>query len=120
MMVFNLARHRGVPVDRNDLQQVVARSLTSTLSLVDLDQMLQGSDLLNPAMSFGGRLVAAAPLGFPRTLVTGTVARLIARRQRPDGHWTPGDDIYALRNPSALSPQPQTLCARYNCFFPIL
>jgi len=101
MMVFNLARRRGFPVDRTKLQKVVVRSLTSFGGLQDFDRNLQGSDFLNPVNGVGQRIVTAASLGLGQSVSTGVIARLIARRQRPDGHWTPGDDI---RPPQSFSP----------------
>jgi len=103
MMVFNLARRRGLPVSPHALQAIVVKSLTSLGDLRDPDQLLQGSAFLDPVTGMAGRLIAARSLGLRANLSAAIVARLIARSQRADGHWMAGDDIRPPQSFSAVT-----------------
>jgi N-acyl-D-amino-acid deacylase len=89
LMVFDLARRRGVEVDRPKLERVMRKTFEY---LTDLDRAVQGSYVIDPVLNQGLRLVAGAPLGLPRSTSTGAYARLIARRQLADGHWLTFDE----------------------------
>jgi ankyrin repeat protein len=103
MMVFALARRHSVVIDLSVLEQIVTSSFTSLGDLTNLDQTLQGSDFMDLPTGMAGRLIAAAGLGLPQSTSTGALARLIARRQRPDGRWSPGDSVRPPQSFSAFT-----------------
>src|SRR5512132_2484396 len=72
MMVFDLARRRGVQVDQRKLELIIAKSFNY---LTDLDRAVQGSHVIDPVLS-EGKPVAAIPLGLPQSASTGAYARL--------------------------------------------
>ena len=112
MIVFDLARRRGVSVDQHSLEQMMNKTFGF---LADLDLAVQGSQV---GFSIAERLVPAAPLGLPRSPSAGAYARLIARQQLADGHWENGDNrppqaystfaatAYALRTLQEFLPDP--------------
>jgi ankyrin repeat protein len=104
-MVFDLARRHDVPLDDNIPVTILAKSFATYGDISNLDQALQGYEFLDVITGMGARLVTASALGLPRTLSTSILARIIACRQRSDGHWAPGDDV---RPPQAYSSFKQT------------
>src|SRR5579872_166357 len=81
MMVLDLARHRGVNVNRAELEQTIAKGFGF---LRDLDQAVQASRVNDPVTNKAYVMVNAAQLGLPHSASTGAYARLIARRQLAD------------------------------------
>jgi ankyrin repeat protein len=104
-MVFDLARRHDIRLDSNVPATVVAKSFGALGDLSNLDKALQGYEFLDVITGMGVRLVEASRLGLPRTLATKVLARIIAERQRSDGHWSPGDD---MRPPQSFSAFKQT------------
>ena len=82
-------------VDQSSLERMMGKTFAG---LANLDHAVQGTQIGFDVFS-AYRLVPAAPLGLPHSVSTGVYARLIARRQLPDGHWT-NDDV---RPPQAYS-----------------
>ncbi len=105
LMVFDLARRHDVPLDDSVPAVILAKSFGAFGDISNLDQALQGYEFLDVITGMGARLIAASALGLPRTLSTGVLARIVARRQRSDGHWAPGDD---MRPPQSYSSFKQT------------
>jgi ankyrin repeat protein len=96
MLTFRLALERGAPVDPALLRREVSGAYGF---LSSLDRAVQHTHMIDPAMDYGMSLVAAHDAGVPASLSTAVYARLIAGRQRADGHWITVD----LRPPQAHS-----------------
>lgn len=101
LMVVDLARRHGVPVNGQALKVIA----TGTFGyLADLDRAVQGSYLIDVVRTMGYSFPAGDALGLPHSESTGAYARLIARLQVEDGHWRTSD----LRPPPrARSPPPR-------------
>ena len=83
------ARDHGVPFDASAAQDAVRRGLSM---LLDLDRAVQQTRQIDPALDNGSMLLTAAWAGIPANGATTAYARLIAARQKPDGHWITIDD----------------------------
>jgi ankyrin repeat protein len=86
--VYELASMRGIHVDLAALQEFLDKGFSY---LADADRAIQGSHQIDPAIADGYNLVAAYSLGVPDSISTGAYAKLIARRQMPDGRGVSND-----------------------------
>ena len=78
------ARDHGVPLDVAAGQDAIRRGLSM---LLELDRAVQASRQIDPSLDYGSMLLAAAVAGVPGNGATTAYAKLIAARQKPDGHW---------------------------------
>ena len=92
MLTLRTARERGVAVDEAAASQVAAKGFLFTPDLSSIDHAVQDPMIIDPAPSDGWALIAAHAVGVQPNLVTAVYARRIANWQRPDGHWSTGDD----------------------------
>lgn len=105
LIVFDLARRHGVPVNAQALKMIA----TGTFGyLADLDRAVQGSYLIDVVRTMGYSFPAGDALGLPHSESTGAYARLIARLQLEDGHWRTSE----LRPPSTSAFTATALAAR--------
>jgi N-acyl-D-amino-acid deacylase len=96
MMLFGLARDRGVAVDKPLLEASIDKTFGAFTSL---DRAVQNTYLIDPSLDTGYWLVGADGIGVPRSVTTSVYARLIARRQENDGGWITLD----IRPPQSCS-----------------
>ena len=89
MMVFRLARERGITLDEAIFAQAVSKAFGH---LGSVDQAVQHTHLIDPSMDYGMQLLGAHDAGVTPSVTTGIYARLIANRQQPDGSWLTLDE----------------------------
>jgi N-acyl-D-amino-acid deacylase len=89
MMVLRLADERGVPVNEDLRRQAVAKGYGY---LASLDRAVQHPYLIDPSLDYGMHLLGAHDAGVAPNLSTAVYARLIANRQKADGHWITVDE----------------------------
>jgi len=87
-LAFRAAREHGLTVDEKLAYENVARGLAPYASL---DRAVQYTHMIDPTMDDANRLIALDAVGVKPNLTTAVYARLIALRQRPDGHWVTSD-----------------------------
>ncbi len=85
-----------MPVDAAALRSQIVKSFAH---LNNLDHAVQGSYVIDPGLADAYALFAAQAAGVPPNLAFQAMARLIAFRQRDDGHWPTFD----VRPPQAHS-----------------
>jgi ankyrin repeat protein len=95
-IAFRAAREHGIPVNE-DLAHADAVKAYSLLA--DIDRGAQFTHIIDPSMSEGYMLLGADAAGVRPNPVAALYARLIALRQKPDGHW----DTIDVRPPQAFS-----------------
>ncbi|HTS50104.1 MAG TPA: ankyrin repeat domain-containing protein [Bryobacteraceae bacterium] len=95
-MAFRVARDHGVPVNETMAHADAARGFGPYASL---DRAVQYTHIIDPTLDDSYRLLALDAAGVRPNLTTAVYARLIASRQRPDGHWVTIDE----RPPQAYS-----------------
>jgi ankyrin repeat protein len=88
-LAFRAAREHGIPVDEK-----IARAdvLQAFATFTDLDRALEHAHVVDPGIGDALTLVAADAAGVRPSLVTAVYARLLAQRQKPDGHWINFDE----------------------------
>lgn len=87
-LALEAARSRGLTVDETGARTAAARSFKM---LANLDEAVQLTNLIDPAVSEGYMLLGAHASGIAPNTGTATYARHIARNQRPDGSWATFD-----------------------------
>ena len=83
-LAVGAAREHGISFNE-DLAG--ASAMQSFAFLADLDRAIQFTHIIDPAVSEGYILAGANAAGVRPSLTTAVYARLIASRQRADGHW---------------------------------
>src|SRR5579871_2159855 len=88
-LAFRAAREHGIPVDEK-----IARddALQAFATFTDVDRALEHAHVVDPGIGDALTLVAADAAGVRPSLVTAVYARLLAQRQKPDGHWVNFDE----------------------------
>jgi hypothetical protein len=102
-LAYRAAREHGFPFDESIARADAARSFNYT----DFDTLIQYNYVIEPAMADAYQLVASDAAGVRANLGAAILARLIAARQAPDGHW----DSFHQRPPSSYSRFTQTALA---------
>jgi ankyrin repeat protein len=95
-LAYSAARAHGIVI-HEEIPRADAAKAFGRLS--DLDRAVQYTHQIDPALSDGYLLLAAEASGVRPSLTTAVYARLIANRQRPDGHW----DTLDMRPPQSFS-----------------
>jgi ankyrin repeat protein len=95
-LAFRTAREHGLTVNE-DLAHASAASAFKILA--DVDRAAQYTHIIDPALSDGYTLLGADAAGVRPSVSTAIYARLIAARQRADGHW----DTLDVRPPQSYS-----------------
>jgi ankyrin repeat protein len=95
-LAVRAAREHGIPLNGDAARAHAARAFAF---LTGLDKAVQYTDIVDPAMNDGYQLLAAHAAGVASSLTTAVIARHIAARQQPDGHWLTMDN----RPPQAYS-----------------
>jgi ankyrin repeat protein len=88
-LAFRDARTHGIPFDERIAH---ADAVQAFSSFADLDRALQHAHVVDPGIGEAYSLVAADAAGVRPSLVTAVYARLLAQRQKPDGHWITFDE----------------------------
>ena len=83
-IAFRSAREHGIAVDEAAERASAARDFAL---FGNLDRAVQFTHIIDPAMSESYLLLGAEAAGVRPNLVTAVYARLIAARQKADGHW---------------------------------
>src|SRR5205085_10550626 len=83
-IALGIARTHGVPVNDDTLRHI---ALKGNDYMKNLDWAIQGSHVIDPMMSDGFGMIAAQALGVEPNVTMAAYARLIARRQMPEGYW---------------------------------
>jgi ankyrin repeat protein len=94
-LAFHSAREHGVPVNEDIARKDAVRAFDYT----NLDRAVQYTHVIEPSMNDALSLIAAHASGLRPNLITAVYARLIARRQLPDGTW----DSFHQRPPQVYS-----------------
>lgn len=97
LIALESARTHGLSVNETLAQSTAGRAFRF---LSDLDAAVQVNMLIDPALSEGYTLLAAAAAGVPPSLSSSTYARHVARAQSADGSWPTFD----ARPPSSAGP----------------
>ena len=87
-LAFRDARAHGIPVNEPAAHSDAAKAFGV---FANLDRAVQYTHLIDPAMADSYALVAGDAAGVRPSVVTAVYARLIAARQKPDGHWVTTD-----------------------------
>jgi ankyrin repeat protein len=95
-LAFHAARDHGIPVSEAAAHADAAKGFGPYASL---DRAVQYTHIIDPAGDDNFRLLGMDAAGVRPNLTTAVYARLIAARQRPDGHWVTSDQ----RPPQAYS-----------------
>jgi ankyrin repeat protein len=95
-MAFRIARDHGIPINETLAHADLARGFAP---YAGLDRAVQYTHIIDPTLDDAYRLITMGAAGVRPNLTTAVYARLIAARQRPDGHWVTEDD----RPPQAYS-----------------
>ncbi|HVV45245.1 MAG TPA: hypothetical protein VHC72_08555, partial [Bryobacteraceae bacterium] len=90
ILMFHLARERGVAVDPAVLTAVENRTFRSLKGPNALDDAIQGVTLNDPTPDDSYLLMAAHTAGLPADLTTAVYARRLVHWQR-NGHWVTSD-----------------------------
>src|SRR5438445_6465454 len=75
MLAFDLARSRGLDLDEELGRRNAARAFSY---LADVDHVVQGTHVIDPAMSDGYQLLAAHAAGLPPSVTLAALARFVA------------------------------------------
>src|SRR5579872_696215 len=95
-MAFRIARDHGIPINETLAHADLARGFAPYASL---DRAVQYTHIIDPTLDDSYRLITMDAAGVRPNLINAVYARLIAVRQRPDGHWVTQDE----RPPQAYS-----------------
>src|ERR1700690_1424982 len=82
-LAYRAAREHGLPVDEKIARADAARAFST---FTDLDRALEHAHAVDPGIGDALTLAAADAAGVRPSLVTAVYARLLAQRQKPDGH----------------------------------
>ncbi len=93
---FRTAREHGIPVDETLARASSARAFRF---LTDVDRAVQYNYVIDPALDEGNMLLGANAAGAQPGITTAIYARLVAARQKSDGHW----DTLDVRPPQSYS-----------------
>lgn len=96
-LALDAARRHGIAVNEELAHAAGAQGFSF---LGDLDRAVQFNYLIDPAMTESYILAGAHAAGVRPSATTALYARMIAARQRPDGHW----DTLDVRPPQSYSP----------------
>jgi ankyrin repeat protein len=96
-LAFSAARSHGIRVDEAAAHQQAVKAFSY---FTNLQSAVEYTRIIDPAMSDGYGLIAAACSGLKPGLATAVYARHIALRQESDGHW----ETYDERPPQSYSP----------------
>jgi N-acyl-D-amino-acid deacylase len=103
-LAYRAAREHGIPVDEKIARADAAQAFSS---FADLDRALQHAHVVDPGTGDAYGLLGADAAGVRPSLVTAVYARLLAQRQKPDGHWITFDErppqSYSLFTATALA-----------------
>jgi ankyrin repeat protein len=88
-LAYRDAREHGIPVDEKIARADVAQAFSP---FTDLDRALEHAHTVDPGIGDALTLVAGGAAGVQPSLVTAVYARLLAQRQKPDGHWVNFDE----------------------------
>src|ERR1700685_2901518 len=88
-LAYRSAREHGIPVDEKIAR---ADALQAFASFADLDRALEPAHAVDRGTGEASGLLAAEAAGVRPSLVTAVYARLLAQRQKPDGHWITFDE----------------------------
>lgn len=83
-IAFAVARAHGIPVNEAIAHDNAVHAFAP---FANLDRAVQFTHIIDPSLDDGYRLVAMDAAGVRPNLTTAVYAKLIASRQRPDGHW---------------------------------
>jgi ankyrin repeat protein len=96
MIAFDAARQHGLPVN----EEVAGKNAAATFAVLSsIDEAVQDSYIIDPALSEGHVLLAADAAGIAPSLTTAIYARRLASVQKADGHW----DTFDGRPPESIS-----------------
>jgi hypothetical protein len=95
-LAFRDAREHGIPVNEDLAHASAARAFSL---FADLDRAAQYTHVIDPAIGDGYLLLGADAAGVRPSLTTAVYARLLAARQKADGHW----DTLDVRPPQSYS-----------------
>jgi N-acyl-D-amino-acid deacylase len=87
-LAFRVAREHGVPVNEEIARDNAVHAFGPS---GNLDRAVQYTHIIDPSLDDGYRLLAMDAAGVGPNLSAAVYARLIASRQRPDGHWVTVD-----------------------------
>ena len=90
ILMFHLARERGVEFDAAVLQAVEEKTFRQLVKPGALDDAIQGATVNDPTPNDSFLLMAAHAAGIPAGLVPAVYARRLVSWQR-DGHWVTSD-----------------------------
>jgi ankyrin repeat protein len=88
-LAYQAAREHGIRIDEKIAR---ADAIQAFSSFRDLDRALQHSHVVDPGIGDAYNLLAADAAGVRPSVVTAVYARLLAQRQKPDGHWITFDE----------------------------
>jgi ankyrin repeat protein len=88
-LAVRAAREHGIPLNEAAARAHLGQNFAF---LSGLDEAVQYTEIIDPAMSDGYELVAAHAAGVVPNLTTAVEARHIALHQQSDGHWLTMDD----------------------------
>ena len=91
LLAWQTARERGVQVDETIARRVAAKGLLTSPDFSSVDQAVQATMIIDPAVSDGWTLIAAHAVGVKPNFVTAVYAHRIANWQQADGHWSTFD-----------------------------
>ncbi|HLK20584.1 MAG TPA: ankyrin repeat domain-containing protein, partial [Bryobacteraceae bacterium] len=83
-IAFAVARAHGIPINETIAHDNAVHAFAP---FANLDRAVQFTHIIDPSLDDGYRLVAMDAAGVRPNLTTAVYAKLIASRQRPDGHW---------------------------------
>jgi ankyrin repeat protein len=95
-LAFRVAREHGIAVNEEIARDNAVHAFGP---FANLDRAVQYTHIIDPSLDDGYRLVAMDAAGVRPNLSAAVYARIIATRQRPDGHWVTIDQ----RPPSSYS-----------------
>src|ERR1039457_6054298 len=87
-IAFRVAREHAVPVNEEIAHDNAVHAFGPS---GNLDRAVQYTHIIDPSLDDGYRLLAMDAAGVRPNLSAAVYARLIASRQRPDGHWVTVD-----------------------------
>jgi Prenyltransferase and squalene oxidase repeat len=95
-LAFRAAREHGIAVNEEIARDNAVHAFGPS---ANLDRVVQYTHIIDPSLDDGYRLLAMDAAGVRPNLSAAVYARIIASRQRPDGHWVTIDQ----RPPSSYS-----------------
>jgi N-acyl-D-amino-acid deacylase len=88
-LAYRDAREHGLAVDEKIARADAAQAFAT---FADLDRAVEHSHVVDPGIGDAYSLLAADAAGVRPSLVTAVLARFLAQRQKPDGHWVNYDE----------------------------